>query len=311
MILPAAVLPAQSNACPGGGQSPLTIAGAQSNATKDACTQVVDVFQFLAPQLGLALAGGNATLGQGGTLGGIGHFSIGVRGNAFQGDLPQVQNFPAPSIAQTQTSKALPSDKQFLGLPVVDAAIGIFQGIPLGLTNVGGLDLLLSAAFIPSWEGDGVSITPESNFKFGFGARLGLLQESLVVPGIAVTYIKRDLPTTTIAGTSTNLDFTIEKAAVNTSAWRIVANKNLILFGIAAGFGQDKYDQSTTLRGTAKSIPTALGQVTQQFGPISLSQDVKRTNMFVDLSANLAILKVVGEVGRVSGADPEIKTFNS
>ena len=53
---------------------------------QDACQQAYDVYQFMAPQLGLALAGGNATLGTGSTLGGLGHFSIGVRVNVFKGD---------------------------------------------------------------------------------------------------------------------------------------------------------------------------------------------------------------------------------
>ena len=34
-------------------------------------------------------------------------------------------------------------------MPTVDGAIGIFRGFPLGLTNVGGLDLLVSASYIP------------------------------------------------------------------------------------------------------------------------------------------------------------------
>src|SRR5438874_348507 len=92
LALSASALSAQANTCPGGAQSPLTPQGAASNAAKDACTQAVDLFQFVAPQLGLALAGGNATLGQGGTLGGIGHFAISLRANAFQGDLPKVKN---------------------------------------------------------------------------------------------------------------------------------------------------------------------------------------------------------------------------
>jgi hypothetical protein len=54
---------------------------------QDACQQAYDIYQFMAPQLGLALAGGNATLGQGSTLGGFGHFSIGLRANGFQGRL--------------------------------------------------------------------------------------------------------------------------------------------------------------------------------------------------------------------------------
>ena len=52
-----------------------TSGSAQSNALQDACQQTYDLFTFLAPQLGISLAGGNATLGTGSTLGGIGHFS--------------------------------------------------------------------------------------------------------------------------------------------------------------------------------------------------------------------------------------------
>jgi hypothetical protein len=65
--------------------------------TQDACQMALDVFDLMAPQLGLALTGGNATLGQGGNLGGPGHFSIGLRGNVFQGDLPKVNDFPTAS----------------------------------------------------------------------------------------------------------------------------------------------------------------------------------------------------------------------
>jgi hypothetical protein len=298
-------LSAQANTCTGGGQSPLTVAGAQSNAARDACNQAVDLYQFIAPQLGLALAGGNATLGQGGTLGGLGHFAISVRGNVFSGDLPEVTKFPAPRTAQNQSGQNLSSKKQVMGLPVVDAAIGVFKGIPLGLTNVGGVDLLLSATYVPTIGDakDDVKIEPETSTKFGFGARVGLLQESLVIPGVSATYIRRDVPTTTITGTSTNIDVNIKDASIKTSAWRVVASKSFIVFGLAAGYGQDKYEQSTTVSGTAKNIPTILGNQNQAFGPISLAQDVTRSNMFADLSVNLFLFKLVGEVGRVSGGD--------
>jgi hypothetical protein len=307
LSLSATALTAQANTCPAGG-SANTQAGATANVIRDACLQAVDLFQFVAPQLGLALAGGNATLGQGGTLGGLGHFAITVRGNAFNGDLPQVTDFPRPRTESNPPAQVLPSKKQYLGLPVVDAAIGVFKGIPLGLTNVGGIDLLVSATYVPKIgdETDDIQINPASSTKFGFGARVGLLQESLVVPGISATYFKRDLPSTTITGTSSNLDLKISDADVKTTAWRIVANKNFIIFGIAAGFGQDTYDQSTTVSGTVKNITTqVLGQTinlnNQPFGPVSLAQKVTRTNMFADLSVNLLIFKLVGEIGQVSG----------
>jgi hypothetical protein len=303
--LSASVLLAQTGACPAvaGGQNP-NASQAVNNAAHDACVQAIDIFNFVAPQLGVALTGGNATLGQGGALGGLGHFAIGVRANAFFGDLPEVNKFPAPRPTQSQPGQALPSKDQAVGLPVVDAAIGLFGGIPLGLTNVGGIDLLVNAAYVPSIgkAGDNVQIDPESNFRFGFGARVGLLQESLIVPGIGVTYIRRDLPTTTIRGTSNYIDLDIEKASVKTSAWRVVANKNFIGFGIAAGYGRDSYDENATVSGSVNGILVPpFGTLGTTFNPVLMSQSVTRNNIFADLSINMTVVKLVGEIGQVSG----------
>src|SRR5688572_19085985 len=57
---------------------------------QDACQKAIDIFAFMTPQLGIGLVGGNATLGSGGALGGVGRFSIGVRGNGIRGRVPQV-----------------------------------------------------------------------------------------------------------------------------------------------------------------------------------------------------------------------------
>ena len=48
-------------------------------ATQDACQKGIDLFRFMAPQLGVAVVGGNPVLGQVGALGGLGDFSVGVR----------------------------------------------------------------------------------------------------------------------------------------------------------------------------------------------------------------------------------------
>jgi hypothetical protein len=296
-------LAAQANACPAGGQ-PLTASGAVQNALHDACMQATDVFNFMAPQLGLALGGGNATLGQGGALGGLGHFAIGVRANGFFGNSPKISTFPTPRIGGSQPAQVLPADRQPLGLPVVDAAIGLFGGIPLGVTNVGGVDLLVNAAYVPTYgsESGDIRVNPEANLKFGFGARVGLIQESLITPGVGVSYIRRDLPTTSISGTSTYVDINVDRAAVKTSAWRVVANKNFIGFGIAAGYGQDKYDESATVSGAVKSIEVPpFGTASASFEPVAMSQSVTRNNMFADLSINMSVVRLVGEIGQVSG----------
>src|SRR4051812_33561757 len=207
---------AQTTDCPAA-----TTAPSGQNAARQVCLQAKDVFQLMAPQLGVSITGGNATLGQGGTLGGIGHFTVEARAIAVMGDVPDVSKFPAPSTS-APTPQALESKNFPIGLPAVDGAVGLFKGLPLGVTNVGGVDLLLSAVYIPTINTSGISVTPDQNLKFGYGARVGLLQESLLVPGVSFTWMKKDLPTTTITGTGSGISFTMKDAAIKTTSWRLV-----------------------------------------------------------------------------------------
>jgi hypothetical protein len=294
--------------CPAGTNTPTRVA-------QDACQQAYDVYQFMAPQLGLAIVGGNATLGQASTLGGLGHISVGVRGNAFKGDLPDIGNFTQRSGGATP-AVTLPTKNQFVGLPAADVAIGVFGGLPLALTNVGGVDLLVSATYVPTITQDNVTITPKQNLQLGFGARVGLLSESILVPGVSLTYLKRDLPTTTIAGTAsytsvatgpTTATFAITDAKVNTSAWRLVASKSLIFFGVAAGVGQDKYENEATIGATVQG--TLPAPFSTSLSVPSTKQSLTRTNYFFDASMNLLLLKLTAEVGQVSGGT--VNTYNA
>src|SRR5689334_2116517 len=88
--------------CPPGTVSGLGVPD-QQRASQDACQKAIDLFQYMAPQLGTLIAGGNPTLGQGGTLGGLGHFSAGLRVNVLQGSLPQVQDVSPAVTGATST----------------------------------------------------------------------------------------------------------------------------------------------------------------------------------------------------------------
>lgn len=281
---------------------PGTVPTSPQTIAQDACQQAYDLYQFMSPQLGLALAGGNATLGQGSVLGGLGHFSIGARGNVFNGKLPQVDQFTQSTGGARQS--ALPTKDQVLGLPTADAAIGIFKGLPLALTNILGIDALVSAAYVPTVNSNGITITPRNNWQFGWGARVGLLSESIIVPGVSVTWIERDLPTTDMVGTSGNNQLSVLNAKVKTSAWRVVASKSLIIFGVAAGVGRDSYDQSADISATVSQAGLT-GTATVP----NTAQSLKRTNAFFDASLNLPLFKLVAEVGQVSGGT--VNTYNS
>ncbi|HVZ77675.1 MAG TPA: hypothetical protein VG818_06815 [Gemmatimonadaceae bacterium] len=274
---------------------------AQAPQLRDACQKAVDLYQYMAPQLGISLTGGNATAGQGGVLGGFGHFSVEVRGNGLVGSLPQVQ-------AVTPSTSAMRSDTygtktQVLGLPSATVGIGLFSGIPLGLTNVGGLDAIVTGTYIPEVNDANVSVAvPSGAFKLGYGARLGILQESLLVPGVSVTYLRRDLPVVDITGNAGSTTLSVNGLTEKTDAWRVVASKNLVAFSLAVGAGQDKYTSSANVSSNTQGLFG--GQTTT----ITVGQTLTRTNYFADLSLNLVVFRVVGEVGMVSGGS--VPTYN-
>jgi hypothetical protein len=306
----------------GGLSQPVCVASSNSTpdrVAQDACQQAYDVYQFMAPQLGLAVAGGNHTLGSNSTLGGLGHFSLGIHATGFRGSLPQVDQFTQRSSGASP-AQTLATKDQFLGLPGADAAIGIFGGLPLAVTNVGGVDLLLSASYVPTINDNSFAVRPDKNLQFGYCARIGLLSESIIVPGVSLTYLKRDLPTTTISGTATysNLltgpttaTLNVNDLKVKTSGWRLVASKSLVILGVAAGVGQDKYDQSATISatvsGTQPTIPPS--SFTSSSTVPGTSQTMTRTNYFLDATLHLFLLKLTGEIGQVSGGT--VNTYNS
>ena len=298
---------AQSPSCPAGSTNSIGVPD-QQRATQDACQKAIDLFQYMAPQLGTVLAGGNATLGQGGGLGGPGHFSVGVRVNALQGSLPQFNTSNSPVVTGAQRTNYTTKD-QYIPLPVADFSVGVFGGIPLGLTNVGTLDAIVSASYLPSFHNGSVDVkVPSGSLKLGFGGRLGILQESLVVPGVSVSYLRRDLPTVDITSNFNGDTLQVNGLSVKTTAVRVVASKSLLIFGLAIGAGQDTYNSDASIR--ASVAPRAVPPTSRQTaGPVALSQSVKRTNMFADLSFNLPLMKIVAEIGRVTGGN--IDTFNS
>jgi hypothetical protein len=271
---------------------------------QDACQKAIDLFQYLAPQLGAVLAGGNATQGLTGTLGGPGHFSAGVRGNLMQASLPEVDRVVPATRGAEQSTYTL--SNRFIGLPTGDLAIGLFKGLPLGLSHAGGVDLLLSAAYLPNYNNNSVDIAvASSSWKLGYGVKIGILQEGILVPGVSLSILTRGLPVVSIIGTSGQDRLALDSIRVNARSWRLVAGKSLLFVGGAVGIGGDTYTSDATLNVTIaprQATPGGSG------GPIVLNQKISRSNAFASAWINVLVLRIVGEIGRVSGGD--IATFN-
>jgi hypothetical protein len=292
LMVTAIVAQAQTTTCP--------------QASADACQKALDLLNFMTPQVSTALVSGNPTLGEGGTLGGLGHFSVDIRGSAVNGSFPQLTGV-ALSVTGAQQS-AFTSKNQLIPGGSLDAGIGLWRGYSLGVTHVGGIDAIVTMTYLPNYNSGPISFKVDgSNEKFGYGFRLGLLEESVVTPGVSFAWVKRDLPTGTLVGTvaasgaSPGGTLSLNNFGVNTQAWRVTAAKSLFIFGLSLGAGQDKYDANSTIVATVTGGPS---------GTQATGFSMTRTNYFVGAYVNLLILRLEGEFGEVTGGkDPTYNTF--
>jgi len=287
--------------CPPGSS---TLLGGPDNTmvAQDACQKAIDLFRYMSPQLGAVLAGGNPTQGFAGTLGGLGHFSLGVRGNGLNGSLPEVDRV----VPNTRGARAdtYTIDTKPVGFITADFGIGLFKGAMT--SGFGSVDALVSASYVPEYTGNDVDVTvPSGSIKLGFGAKVGLLRESSRRPGVSVSYLVRELPMVDITGKSGEDRLFLSDVSVKTKSWRAVVGKSFFLLGAGAGFGQDSYDSNADITVTVAPRPATQGGTG---GPISLGQSLTRNNIFGTVWLNARLMKIVGEVGRVSGGN--IVTYN-
>ncbi len=269
---------------------------------QDACQKAIDLFKYMAPQLGAVLAGGNPTQGVSGAFGKIGRFSIGLRANAIYGSLPEVdKNIPSADGAQRERGYSV--DTQPIGFVTADVAVGVYPGTPAGF---GAIDLLLSAAYIPEYNNESIDVSlPSGSYKFGFGGKLGIIGESATSPGVSVSYLTRELPRVNITGTSGDDELLLEEVRVRSKSWRAVAGKSVGFLGLGVGYGRDTYNSNGTITVTVAPRAATSGGTG---GPIDLSQKLTRRNLFGSVWITSGVLRIVGEVGRVSGGN--IETYN-
>jgi hypothetical protein len=273
-------------------------------AVQDACQKTVDLFQLMAPQLATAVTAGNATLGETGTLGGLGHFTIEARGNVVRGAVPFVNNATLALGGAQQTN--FKTSTVAIPAAFIDGGLGLFRGFRAGLTHIGGLDVLGSAFYAPNYTGHGIAVRPDRGLELGYGGRLGIVEETALSPAISVTFMERDLPTTQITGVDNDGDsLRVSNLSVKTSAWRAVIGKHLAIIGLAAGVGQDHEKSSTDIEASGG----ILGGLLTASALASPSQSLTRTNYFGDLSFDPPLVHVIFEVGGVSAH--EIATYNT
>jgi hypothetical protein len=272
-------------------------------ATQDACQKAVDLFQFMTPQLGASLIGGNIVLGEAKALGGFGHFSLGLRANGMKARLPRADQV-TPAIAGA-VSTSFPVKDTPWALPAVDVALGILPGASIGRLTVLGLDALINVAYLPEvTSGDLALRLPDGSLRLGFGARLSVVEESDFTPSVSVSYLQRDLPSLDLTATPGSDELGVTRFSLTTDAWRAVIGKSVGPFTLAVGGGRDHYDASATVDVTVNRA----GQAFMLTG-FDVGQSLDRQTVFADLAINFPLVKLVAEVGQVSGGS--LATYNT
>ncbi|MBI1967473.1 MAG: hypothetical protein HYS40_05750 [Gemmatimonadetes bacterium] len=261
-----------------------------------ACNTAVDAYKTFQPLAGVATSGGNPVLGTAWTLGGLGHLFVSARVNAVKAVLPN------PDTGSASVEGAVPA-------PVIEAGVGLFRGMAGGLLSV---DALGSATLLPT-SLDKLSVesgaTSVGDFALGigYGLRVGVLNGAFPVPAVSVSAMRRTLPRIQYGqlgaapGSGDAFEFDTDLKATNV---RVTASWRFVLLDVAAGVGFDQYTSTAHLR-YYNNPPTTLRDT------VMTELDNSRQVLFANAGLNLAMLKLVGEIGYQTGKDQNLSTSYS
>lgn len=261
--------------------------------SRNICTAAVDATRALNPIAGLLFSGGNPVLGTAGTLG-IWRGSVGFRTTAARVVLPATDY---DGVGNTVGA----ADRLTLPMPVIEGALGVFNGLDGGFLSV---DILGSIQPLP--DVDRVEVTEAAArighvaFGLGAGVRVGLMADSGSSPGLSISLMRRDLPRVQYGNVGDGDDYSY---AVNLAAWNVRAaiSKRLAFFDFAAGVGWDRYFGTATaeIANTDGGFPEA---------PIEVKLSDQRWMLFWNAGLSVGPLRLVGEAGYQSGKDQDLTT---
>lgn len=276
------------------------------------CGQVVNALATVQPGIGIGLSGGAHTLGTATTIGRrLGFFpriSATARLNAAFVDTPDLLDGFIARLDDQGTLDAMgTSGVPFLALQG-DVVLGLFNGFSMGPAagGLGAVDLLGSLSYLPTVNevglGDGIA-------NIGLGARVGILKQGLITPGVSVSAMYRTMLGDASFGSleGPDPDPAEFSADLSTVSLRAGISKGILAFDLAAGAGYDIYssdvafdwelvcpagqcdpDQEVIL-GTANGVQ---GELT-----------TAAWNLYGNVGLSLLVLNLVAEVGYQKATD--------
>jgi hypothetical protein len=257
------------------------------------CTAAVDATRAFHPLLGGLVSGGNPVIGSGGPLGAPGRFFITPRVNAME--------IVLPDLSYDGSSATVPAgDEVYAPAPLIEAAVGLYGGLPSGLLAV---DFLGFAQLLPVSAIDGFSVDDDARrigdvaLGLGYGLRVGIIKETGPLPGVAVSVMRRDIPRITYGSVDDGDEF---QYSVNLHATnlRLTAGKQLGMLALAGGVGWSRFTGDGSI-----SVPTLLEPADFRF-----ELRTSRATVFLDAGLGLGVVALTGEAGYQTGKDQDLST---
>lgn len=304
---------------------------------REFCLTVAQAAESTQPRLGIAIAGGNPTLGAV-SAGGL---RMGVLPRASATLKANLTFLRVPDLLAAEAGGTVQRLNQSLGVPIPalsgSASIGVFPGVSLVpmVGGIGAIDLLATATWLPlTLLDDQNAFRRTSGLAYGGGVRLGLLRESFLTPGVSASLMYRRLGEVQL-GDVCPLDvgsFGIRSQehtvrvgsclargdagefAMDLSTWsaRAMVGKQLAGLGAAVGVGYDHVSSNLAFgfRAPEGSIPAIAGYYARVEG---LDMDNGRLSAFANASLRFLVATIAVEAGWQAGdeAIPSFEEANS
>jgi hypothetical protein len=293
---------------------------------REACLAAVQAALSAQPTLGILIAGGNPTIGGAGAAG----FRLGLIPRVSAGVRLNVVPVRLPGILAEQVTGQVGAITRRYGAPAPaltgDVAVSLSPGMNVapGIGGIGALSLLGSATFIP-FQLLGAGGFERSDLAFGLGARVHLLRESFVAPGVSASLMRKQMnqvafgnvcphphASVQVPGTSPPQQVSACPApgdagefAVDLVDWstRLVASKSLFGFGAAVGLGHDRYRSDLDFGFRARE-PIPGTQTTPIFRVADERLNTSRWTVFGNLAFSLLVASIGVEAGWQQGTPP-------
>lgn len=277
------------------------------------CGQVVNTLTSVQPSVGIAFSGGSHTLGTATTigrrLGVLPRVAVSARLNGAWADAPNLLDGFEPTFENDRVSPM-----GTMGVPLGslqgDATVGLFNGLSLGpmVGGLGAVDLLGSVSYVPAVDRIGLT---QDIINVGIGARVGILQQGLLFPGISVSGMYRTMLDDVTFGTLEGGDPAEFSTDLSTLSLRAGISKGLLMFDVSAGAGYDRYSSDVAFDFLLTCPDAQCDPNDDEPEPITLgtangisgSLTTAAWNVHGNVGFSLLLLNMVAEVGYQKAMD--------